>query len=163
MQEEIVAKLKQIPIFQEFKDNNEYISCLHSIIKTKKVAQGQYIIREGEIGSEMYIVYKGKVEIRKKTRAGDNYTVIFLDAKDNIFFGEMALIDDEKRSASVLANTDCTFLVITKNDFLKLGATHPQICLPTLRAISKILAIRLRKTTQDMLTLFDALVNEIHT
>jgi CRP/FNR family cyclic AMP-dependent transcriptional regulator len=77
------------------------------------------------------------------------------------FFGELALIDDDKRSATVVATEDSEFLVITKADFTRLGDTYPSIGLPITRAIAKILASRLRKTTGDMLTIFDALVSEI--
>jgi CRP/FNR family transcriptional regulator, cyclic AMP receptor protein len=161
MNEEILEKLKLIPFFTEIKDNDGYMRQLLGIITTKKVSKGEYIIKEGELGAEMYIPYNGEVEIRKKTRAGDDYTVIIERAEKNISFGEMALIDDERRSATVIAVADTTLLVITKKDFLALGDTHPMICLPITRAISRILASRLRKTTQDMLTIFDALVNEI--
>ena len=161
MEIEILAKLKQIPFFDKIKENREYMSLLRGIIGVKKVSKGATIIREGELGSEMYILYSGSVEIRKRTRAGDDYTVIIERAENNISFGEMALIDDERRSATVIATDDSTLLVITKKDFLALGDSHPMICLPITRAISSILASRLRKTTQDMLTIFDALVNEI--
>jgi CRP/FNR family cyclic AMP-dependent transcriptional regulator len=134
---------------------------LLSIIKIRKYQEGKHVIREGEIGSELFIVYKGGVEIRKKTRDGDDYTVIILRAEDNAFFGEMALIDDDKRSATVLTLENSIFLVISKEDFITLGDQFPAIGLPITRAISRILAGRLRKTTQDMLTIFDALVNEI--
>jgi CRP-like cAMP-binding protein len=73
----------------------------------------------------------------------------------------MALIDDDRRSATVIATEDSEFLVISKNDFLSLGNKYPAIGLPITRAIAKILASRLRKTTGDMLTIFDALVQEL--
>ena len=131
------------------------------ISKVRKVASGENIIKEGDIGDEMFIVFSGGVEIRKRTRAGDAYTVLKLNAEQNVFFGELALIDDDKRSATVIASVDSTFLVINKKDFHELGSQRPQICLPITLSISKILSSRLRKTTQDMLTIFDALVNEI--
>ena len=161
MEHEILDKLQQIPIFGAIKDNPEYMQQLGSICKAKKFSKGQVIIREGDMGSEMFIVHTGSVEIQKKTRAGDDYTVVRLKAEYNVFFGELALIDDDKRSATVLATEDSDFLVITKKDFLALGDSNPSIGLPVTRAISQILSSRLRKTTSDMLTIFDALVNEL--
>ena len=158
---ELLEKLKKIPFLNEIKENDDYMARLLGIIKIRRYPQGKYVIREGEIGSELFIVYKGGVEIRKRTRAGDDYTVIVLKAEDNAFFGEMALIDDDKRSATVLTLENSIFLVISKEDFITLGNEFPAIGLPVTRAISRILAGRLRKTTQDMLTIFDALVNEI--
>jgi CRP/FNR family cyclic AMP-dependent transcriptional regulator len=72
------------------------------------------------------------------------------------------LIDNKKRSAIVIARQDSIFLVIKKEDFIKLGNSHPQICLPITHEISKIISSRLCKTTEDILTIFDALVNEIN-
>lgn len=157
----ILEKLKQIPIFEEIAGKEEFLEELRSICKVKTARQSEMIIKEGDLGDEMYIVYSGAVEIKKRTRAGDEYTVVRLRSEHNVFFGELALIDDDKRSASVMATEDSEFLVITKGAFIKLGDSYPSIGLPVTRAISKILASRLRKTTGDMLTLFDALVNEL--
>jgi CRP-like cAMP-binding protein len=159
--EKILDKLKKVPLFAEIRENDEYMKELLEISRQKDYNGGEQIIKEGEIGDEMYIVFTGGVEIRKKTRAGDDYTVIKLEAEQNVFFGELGLIDDDKRSATVIASRDSTFIVINKKDFLALGKKHPQICLPITLSISRILSSRLRKTTQDMLTIFDALVNEI--
>ena len=159
--QEILNKLKKVTIFKEIKENNEYLSKLTMICKTKSFSKGEYIIKEGEIGGEMYIIFKGAVEIQKKTRSGDNYTVFMSDAKKNFFFGELALIDDDKRSATVIASEDSSLLVISKKAFIKLGNENPHIGLPVTRAISQKLASNLRKTTDDMLTLFDALVGEM--
>ena len=161
MDSDIRDKLKQIPIFDELKDNNEYMDLLTRVCKLKQYKKDEVIIKEGEVGSEMFIVYRGGVEFLKRTRAGDNYTVVKLRAENNVFFGELALIDDDKRSATVTASEDSDFLVITKEDFMSLGNTHAEIGLPITRAIAQIISARLRKTTQDMLTIFDALVNEI--
>ncbi len=157
----ILQKLKEIPIFEDIRDADEFMQRLIGICKLKKFLKGETIIREGDLGSEMFIVYSGAVEIKKRTRAGDDYTVVILKAEYNVFFGELALIDDDKRSATVVATEDSEFLVIEKSDFIRLGNDNPSIGLPVTRSIAKILASRLRKTTVDMLTLFDALVSEI--
>ncbi len=161
MDKEILAKLKQVPLLGDIKDNDEQIAEFQSICGTRSVRSGEVIIKEGERGSEMFIMLKGRVAIQRRTRAGDDYTVVNLRAEDNVFFGEMALIDDDTRSATIVATEESEFLVITKEDFQRLGESHPQIVLPITREIGKILASRLRKTTGDMLTIFDALVNEL--
>ena len=157
----VLERLTQIPLFAAIKNNDEYMEKLVEISKTRKYKRNDVIIREGEIGAEMFIVLSGSVEILKRTRAGDNYTVIRLKAEHNVFFGELALIDDDKRSATVNASSDSEFLVITKEGFISLGDKHPEIGLPVTREIAKIISSRLRKTTGDMLTIFDALVSEI--
>lgn len=158
---EISEKLAKISVFQEFGNRESAISKVQEIIHTKNFARGEVVFKEGEIGEEMYILFSGEVVINKKTLAGDDYTVARLSSQQNAFFGELALIDDDKRSATVVTTQDSIFLYITKKDFIWLGNKHPEIGLPITRAIAQILANRLRKTTSDMLTLFDALVNEI--
>ncbi len=160
---EILERLGRIPIFEELKSNPEALNAFADYVKLKSFPAGAVIIREGEEGSEMFIVYSGRVEIQKKTRAGDSYTVAVLESEHNVFFGELALIDDDTRSATVIAKEDSTFLVITKDDFIDLGKKHPDYALPITVTIARILASRLRKTTSDMLTIFDALVEEVKT
>ena len=160
-QNEIIEKLKQIPLFAGICENDDFMNEVSRISTIRKFRKEETIIKEGDIGSEMFIVYDGAVEIVKRTRAGDDYTVVKLKAEHNVFFGEMALIDDDKRSATVLSSEDSVFIVIEKDDFEKLGNKKPEIGLPVTRVILKTLASRLRKTNEDMLTLFDALVNEI--
>ena len=161
MSSEARDRLRQISLFDEIRDDEESMRHLEGITRLARVSRGTTVIKEGEVGSEMYIVFRGQVEIKKQTRAGDDYTVVRLDATQNVFFGELALVDDDKRSATVMTTEDSEFLVITKTDFARLGDTYPEIALPITRAIARILAGRLRKTTVDMLTIFDALVSEI--
>jgi len=159
--EEIRDKLRQIHLFESIKNNEEALERFQSITRLNRVSAGTVMIREGDVGSEMYIVYRGAVEIQKRTRAGDSYTVTRLSSEDNVFFGELALVDDDRRSATVVTTEDSEFIVISKADFVKLGNDRPDIGLPITREIAKILAGRLRKTTGDMLTIFDALVSEL--
>jgi len=161
MEHDVTSKLKLIPLFSEISGNEEYLGRLQEICRARSVAGGQVVIQEGEKGSEMYIMLSGRVEIRRRTRAGDDYTVVKLRAEDNVFFGEMALIDDDVRSATIVTTEDSDFLMVRKHDFIELGDQYPQIALPITREIAKILASRLRKTTGDMLTIFDALVSEL--
>jgi len=96
-----------------------------------------------------------------KAMARDSYTVAVPKSEYNVFFGKLALIDADPRSATVIARENSVFLVISKDDFLDLGKKHPEYALPIIRTIAKSLAARLRKTTTDMLTIFDALVEEV--
>jgi CRP-like cAMP-binding protein len=67
--------------------------------------KGEAIIKEGDNGSEMFILYSGAVDILKRTREGDNYTVVKLsaDIPAGVVFGDLAMVDDDRRSATVLA------------------------------------------------------------
>jgi CRP/FNR family cyclic AMP-dependent transcriptional regulator len=161
MNEQVVEKLKRISLFEKIKDRPDAMGRLAAIGRPRRFGANATIFLEGDKGSEMYIVLRGAVQILKKTRAGDDYTVAKLAAEMNIFFGELALIDDDTRSATVKATEETECLVISKTDFVRLGDEHPEIALPVTQAIARIISSRTRKTTQDMLTIFDALVNEV--
>lgn len=161
LQKDVLTVLKKISLFDEIKNDEEAMNILSKTFTIRPFKKGEEVITEGDVGSEMFIIAEGAVEIKKRTRAGDNYTVVRLKAIHNVFFGELGLIDNDKRSATVTAIANSTFLVVNEKNFLKLGKDHPAISLPITRAISKILAERLRKTTDDMMTIFDALVGEI--
>ena len=159
--EKHLEKLKKIALFEAIKDDDEAMQKVIKIGSLKKFEKGDNLIKEDDMGDELFILLSGSVDILKKTRAGDNYLVVSLKSDFNIFIGEMALIDDDKRSATVQATEKSEVMVIGKKDFMTLGDTEPQIGLPITRAIAKIVAGRLRKTNDDMMTLFDALVTEV--
>lgn len=159
--DQYLEKLKKIALFEAIKDDEEAMKKIIDIGFYKKFEAGEALIKEGEVGDELFILLSGAVDILKKTRAGDNYLVVSLKSDFNIFIGEMALIDDDRRSATVTATEKSEAMVIGKKDFLTLGDSDPHIGLPVTRAIAKIVAGRLRKTNDDMMTLFDALVSEV--
>lgn len=156
-----LEKLRKIPLFSSFKDDLKSLEKVNEICKIKHYDEDSVVIKEGESGDEMFIVFEGSVEIRKKTRSGDEYTVVLLTAEHNIFFGELAIVSDGERSATVVTKSKSTFLTITKNHFEEFCEEHPAIGLHITKEILKTIAARLRKTNDDMLTIFDALVHEI--
>ena len=103
-------------------------------VPTRNFATGDMIFREGEQGDEFFVVVRGKVEIR----TGDRRLEI-LGPKG--IFGEMALIDDSPRSATVVALTDVTVAPIKEQQFLFLVKHMPMFALKVMR----VLAMRLRR------------------
>ena len=101
------------------------------------------------------------VKIHKRTPDQEPYTIVDLRDDEDVFFGELALMDKEVRSASVTAETDCEFLVIHRDNFIQLGEEDPRLGLLVTRAIARELSKRLRKANQDMVLLFEALVEQV--
>lgn len=159
--QQYLENIRNISIFSDIKDNQKYMMLLLSLCRKKNYRSGETIIKEGEIGSEMYIVTSGGVTIQKKTLTGDSFNIAVLKAEQNIFFGEIALISDDRRTATVVATENSEFLILDKSSFSKMGDKYPQIGLPITRNISRIVCKRLQKTTDDMLILYDTLVKQI--
>ena len=158
---ERIDKLKKLSIFDGIKDNHDSLKNIAEILQVEKYSSSQSVISEGADGNSLYIIKFGTVEILKKTKHGDEYVVTELSADMNIFFGELALIDPDKRSATVRCKTDSEFYKLTRDNFIKFGDQNPVAGLAITREISKILCQRNRKSNIDILTLFDALVEEV--
>jgi CRP-like cAMP-binding protein len=159
--EENLTILKNIVIFQDFKNDLDVLKKIEKLFTEKKAKKGEVIIKEGKEGAELFIIKKGSVRILKTTLQNEPYTVTTLSADQNFFFGEMGLLLNDKRSATVTAEEDSTFLVTTRKKFLEFGEKEPYIALLITRQIAEILSRRLNKTNQDVVTLFSALVDEI--
>jgi CRP-like cAMP-binding protein len=159
--EKILPKLKTISLFKAFAEDEVSLRKLASIMEIRRFAAGDRIIIEGEQGDNMFILSKGSVSVEKRTLKDDSYTVVKLVESMNVFFGELALMDDDVRSATVMSETDCECFSIRKADFERLGDENPVIGLKVTREIAKILGARLRNSSRDNIILFEALVSEI--
>jgi CRP/FNR family cyclic AMP-dependent transcriptional regulator len=103
-------------------------------VPTRYFAKGATIFREGEQGDEFFVVVRGQVEIKSGNRW-------FETVGQNGIFGEMALIDDGPRSATVVALTDVTVAPIQEQQFLFMVKHTPFFALRVMR----VLANRLRR------------------
>lgn len=105
---------------------------------TRRVAAGEVIIREGDEGSEAYLLLSGSVEVRKATPGGDAPLAVL--GKNDVF-GEMAMIDEKPRSASVVALEDCELLVVTRERFVEVMRERPEALVPYLRSLFERLRV----------------------
>ena len=104
---------------------------------------GGLIVKEGSIGKHMYIILSGDARVTKSGRDGQ-VELAHLEAADS--FGEMSLADNEARSASVYADSDC--VLVRVND--QALDSKPEIGLKVYRNIARVLSARLR-TADEML------------
>jgi CRP-like cAMP-binding protein len=107
---------------------------------------GTTIFREGDPGEEMYIIQSGQVKIAKHTSTGEQ-TLVILSEGD--FFGEMAVIDNEPRSASAIAHADTKLIVLNQEVFEQTMQTNAHIVKKILRNMSQ----RLREANRQIATL----------
>ncbi|MBI5206931.1 MAG: Crp/Fnr family transcriptional regulator [Candidatus Firestonebacteria bacterium] len=107
----------------------------------------QVIFKEGDIGEEMYIIQEGEVKITKTVK-GTERVLSYL--KTGEFFGEMAVIDKEPRSANVVASQDNTKVIIIHKDvFESQIQKNPKIAMRILKKMS----MRLREANKQIETL----------
>lgn len=107
----------------------------------RKYRAREVIFHQGELGREMYIVASGQLKVSVISEEGKELS--FFIFHENDIFGELALLDGERRSANVSAIGPCELLVLHHNDFKTLMKQHQSIGLQLL----SILAGRIRATT----------------
>jgi CRP/FNR family transcriptional regulator, cyclic AMP receptor protein len=153
--------IRKIFLFQDLEEDE--ISLVLSRTEPRCFISGSAIIREGETGDSLFIMETGEVEITKQlTLVLDEDTpkervMIRLKAEHGVYFGEMTLLEDENRSATVTALTDCSLLELHQKDFLDLIEQHPAMGVKLLFRLAQVLSRHLRKTNQDVVKLTTAL------
>ena len=135
--------LSQIPIFASLGDEDR--SSLAERIERQSFPKGRILFRRGEPGNALYIIIRGQVRIFSSTRQGNEITLAFLGAGE--FFGEMALLDGQPRSANAVVTEDTELHFLDRDNFFSF-LMHKE---SALRAILCALSGRLRKT-DDLLT-----------
>lgn len=104
-------------------------------------AAGGVIVKEGNVGVHMYIIIDGDARVTKLGREGE-MELARLEAADS--FGEMALADQETRSATVMAYSPCILVRLSDQSI----NAHPEIGLKVYRNISRLLSERLRQADE---------------
>ena len=110
--------MSKFPVFGDL-DPDQRAELL-SLFKPRSAAPGERVIRAGDVGNEMFFISSGAVEVA----IGDKKKIP-LGPGD--FFGEMALLTGERRTADVTAIDYCLFLVLTKDDFDKFISRYPHL------------------------------------
>jgi CRP/FNR family transcriptional regulator, cyclic AMP receptor protein len=117
---------------------------LMAFSRVEKYLAGREIYAKGSPGDSMMAVLRGSVKMSSVSAEGKEIVLNIMSAGD--FFGEIALLDGEERSADAVATTDCEILVLHRRDFMPLLEKHADICLVLL----KILCQRLRQTSEQV-------------
>ena len=106
------------------------------------IEQGNVIFNEGDMGTFMGLIIEGKVSVQKSNQDGEDVELANLPKGRT--FGEMAVLDGERRSAKCIAATDCTLLILSKETLEKMIIESPKIAAKVIRAIAISLSRRLR-------------------
>jgi CRP-like cAMP-binding protein len=124
-------ELAKIPLFQNL--SAKQLAAVDRLVTTIDVPAGRELIREGEPGQEFIVVVDGEAEVR---RAAEVIAV----RGPGTFVGEMALLLDRPRNASVVARTAMTIDVIDRQAFRQLLDEFPDLHAPLLAATAERLA-----------------------
>ncbi len=141
--------LLAIPIFKGL--SGREISLITNIMHERNYLSGEYIFYQGDPGIGMYIIREGTVEIKRVFENKETLSLALLNKGD--FFGELALIDGEKRSASGIAVEDTKVAVIFKPDLDEFVEKFPKTGTKILQGLNQVIIARLRKLNEDLISL----------
>jgi len=133
-----IDTLRHVPLFESLDDETAQKLC--QLLQSIDCQAETSLFRTGDEGDAMYLVEKGKIRICVRATDGRDMTLTELGRGD--FFGEMALLDGQRRSADAIVAEDARLAVLSREHFLSFLRSSPRVALELLTA----LANRLRHT-----------------
>ena len=128
------------------------VDAVHALFERRKFKRGTVIVQVGAPAGELYFLVRGQTSATLQRSSG---TIKRLGTfSPGMAFGEMAILGQTPRSASVMADTDVECDLLTLEDFERLSQSHPRIKLVLLRNLALGLARNLRKRNQEF-SVFD--------
>lgn len=134
--------LAKVPLFANLAVDE--LQAISSIMVTRKYKQEQIIVREDDEAHTFFILVSGTVHVAVLTSEGKQSILATLHKGE--FFGEMAVLDGERRSASVIAADECTLIMLYRKSFMEILSQYPRIAIQMLIEMSK----RLRRSNRHI-------------
>jgi CRP/FNR family transcriptional regulator, cyclic AMP receptor protein len=135
-----IDTLRQVPLFESLDDEAAKELC--KLIETLDCPERQVLFHAGDAGDAMYVIECGKVRISVQATDGREVTLTELGRGD--FFGEMALLDGQRRSANAIVAENARLAVLSREHFLSFVRSSPDVALKMLTAVAN----RLRHTDE---------------
>lgn len=135
-----------IPILGTLQDKE--LMVIESYLNFIELTPGEIAFREGDPGDYVCFVVEGSLDVLKRSESGEDIVISTLSKGRSI--GEMSVIDDLPRSASVKARTKATLLTLSRENFDYILAEHSKIGVKILKGIARLLCLNLRKTSSRL-------------
>jgi len=140
-----VSVLKSVEIFSGLSDAE--LAALEETSIRRSYPKNTVIINENDVADSLYVIESGKVKVYCSDKNGKEFIMNTLGHGD--YFGELALLDDDRRSASVRTMEKADFCIIYKQDFNQVLDQHPNIAKTLIRNITR----RVRALTEKVKSL----------
>ncbi|WP_442498954.1 Crp/Fnr family transcriptional regulator [Methylobacter sp. sgz302048] len=144
MQQEILPALKKIDFLANLSD--ERLESLAAKAKSIKFPKKAVIITEKDETGSLYIILSGKVRVFSSDEKGKEVTLLIQET--GTYFGELALLSDQTRSASVATLEKTACCVISKEDFIHWLTLHPDVAINMLGTLSEKIRYLTEKVKQ---------------
>lgn len=141
VRKDVLDSLRGIPLFRRVSEGDLEELATHLI--ERRFPKNATVVEEGLPGDYMYVIREGRVKVTKASEDGREKIMNFLEK--GAFFGDMALLGNETRSASVKTLEESLLLALSRRDFIDLLRQSPDLSL----AVIEELANRLRETNEQ--------------
>lgn len=135
-----------LPLFDAFKSDELDILAKH--MTHAEIFRGDYLFIEEEQGDFMCFVVRGLLDVLKKTTSGEPRVITRLGKGNTI--GEMSIIDQSPRSASVIARQPSIVIILTQKSFNVLTQFYPATGVTLMKEIMRLLSFNMRLTTSKL-------------
>lgn len=132
-----------IPIFSRLKDNE--LQVIEKYMNLVETNPEKILFQEGDKGDYICFILDGSLDVLKKSDAGDDILIATLSKGRSL--GEMAVIDELPRSATVKARTRAILLTLSRENLNYILAEHSNIGVKILKGIARLVSLNLRKTS----------------
>ena len=149
--EETLLGLRDIDIFKKRRD--ETLAELEACMETRSVKAGERLFALGDNSDELYLVRRGAIRIMQPLKRKQGHHLATFNRGD--FFGEMAFLDHEPRSADAYAERDTELFVLSRAAFDDFAANHKKTAIALLEGLARTLSLRLRFTNAELRQLED--------
>jgi CRP-like cAMP-binding protein len=146
MSSRVIELLRSMDLFAELAD--EELSKIARLLKEHKVSENEVIFSQGDAGDGLYVILQGRVRIATRDNFGRERVLAFYGPGE--FFGDMAVLTGDPRSASATASTEVRLLQLRKDDFDMLVATSVGIMRGMLRIMVERQAAMNTRLTQEV-------------
>ena len=126
--------LRSVPIFAGLDDAS--LEALERRCETRRFQEGAVVVSEDEPGEALFVLVAGKVKVVLYGESGRE-VILSIFSKPGDLFGEMALLDDAPRSATVAAMEPSTLLALCRSDFRAHVDRHPSIAVQVMAELSR--------------------------
>ncbi|MGH1366420.1 MAG: cyclic nucleotide-binding domain-containing protein [Calditrichia bacterium] len=135
--------LKRVPIFDSL-DKKE-LKAVERILHRREYRAGEVVFYEGDPAAGMYIIESGCVKV-----VFEETQQVLAELNDGEFFGELALLDDSPRSATLIARSDCKMLGFFQMDLLGLVERSPKLGVKIVLRLASVVGERLKGSNQQV-------------
>jgi CRP-like cAMP-binding protein len=115
--------------------SDEEASVLSGVMNSRQLEDGDFLIEEGTVDDTLHVLLAGKLEVVKKTGAGETASLSIL--RDGALAGEMSFVDSSAHTVGLRALCDCQILSLKREDFEKLVDDNPRLVYKVMRAITR--------------------------